>query len=477
MNFDDIRFYVSRFWRRLPLLLACVVLVGAAAIFAALRMPPVYQADAQLLLEGEKIPDELASSTVDTSANVHLELIRQRVLSRAALLDMSHRLAVFGDRRPNPDTIIKNLRDRITYSVSNNRERRKGPAVTTLTLSFRDSNAAISAAVVNELASMVMNEDVRMRTDSARETLAFFEREVFRLRSEIEQSNDALLSFQQQHPSVLHGGTQFRQERLKIVEEELFDLDSEESELLAERDRLTRVHDVAKRREAEARGLAPDFESRQIDALRQTLTNLPNGDPGAAEIESRIEGLVRIVERRDADESAPQVRTAYHDRMAMIDARLGEIEARRADLTSDFETTRLELAAVPELSLEFAALERDHDTLRAQLTDALRARAVAETGDTIEALSKGKRVTIVEQAVVPRETSGPDQLRRALLGIGAGIGLGLALIMWLEFRLDFLRRPVDLERRLGIQAIATLPVLNRPRIPIWRRIFRRRQPA
>jgi succinoglycan biosynthesis transport protein ExoP len=71
MNFD-LRFYWILFLRRLPYAILIVSACTLAAILIAFSLPPVYRAEARLLLERSQIPDELAASTVRETADENL---------------------------------------------------------------------------------------------------------------------------------------------------------------------------------------------------------------------------------------------------------------------------------------------------------------------------------------------------------------------------------------------------------------------
>ncbi|MDH5797534.1 MAG: Wzz/FepE/Etk N-terminal domain-containing protein, partial [Paracoccaceae bacterium] len=60
----DIRFYLAVFVRRLHYFLAVFVLGTAISLSVALLLPPVYEAEATLLVESAQIPQELAAPTV-----------------------------------------------------------------------------------------------------------------------------------------------------------------------------------------------------------------------------------------------------------------------------------------------------------------------------------------------------------------------------------------------------------------------------
>ncbi|CTQ49343.1 GumC family protein [Jannaschia donghaensis] len=452
---NEIRFYGSLFRRRLGWFLLTVMVLTGTGLAVAVSLPPVYAAKARLVVESEKIPDELAASTVQTQALEHLQIIQQRLLSRENLLDMANRLQVYGSDRPAPDQVVSDMRKRITLDITGGQPRPRDPVKATILLvGFEADTAVMSAAVANELVTRVMAEDVDMRTTVARQTLEFFDQEVSRLNQQLSQSGAVLLSFQQENQDLLPATRDLRQTRLAAIEAELSRIDRDTGDMRRERERLTRLHESVRRREGR-----PDigYEARQIAALRETLSNLPADDPGADEIARRIDALSR---RLDATGGTEVGRTAYHRHRDEIDARIAEEDARRIALIDELERLRTGLALAPVKSAELASLERDHNNLQSLYEQALDAKALAETGDAIESLSKGQRIGIVEQASIPRVPDRPNRKLVAAAGAAGGIFVGLLVVILLELRLGFLRRPVDLERRLGITPIATLPIID-----------------
>lgn len=62
------------------------------------------------------------------------------------------------------------------------------------------------------------------------------------------------------------------------------------------------------------------------------------------------------------------------------------------------------IARTPGNSVTFDAMKRDYDNLQAQYNRAVANQSRAETGDMIEALSKGQRISLVEPGPSPRAT-------------------------------------------------------------------------
>jgi hypothetical protein len=84
-------------------------------------------------------------------------------------------------------------------------------------------------------------------------------------------------------------------------------------------------------------------------------------------------------------------------------------------------------------------------------------------GERIEALAKGERLTLVEQATAPQVRLKPNRLLIGGGSVAAGVGAGLGLIVLMELLNRSIRRPVELTTRLGIQPYATIPYIETDR--------------
>ncbi len=95
----DLKFYFSLFLRRLHYFLIVLTLGTVVGLTLAWMLPPVYVAEARLVVESEQIPDELAASTVQIAATEQLQIIQQRILTRDTLIEMANRLQIYAPAR------------------------------------------------------------------------------------------------------------------------------------------------------------------------------------------------------------------------------------------------------------------------------------------------------------------------------------------------------------------------------------------
>ena len=134
------------------------------------------------------------------------------------------------------------------------------------------------------------------------------------------------------------------------------------------------------------------------------------------------------------------------------------------------QTLSQSIALTPANAIALEALERDHQNVQEQYNQAVDRLARASTGERIEALSRGQRITVVEQPTAPSSPTKPNRPLIAGGGTAFGIMVGLAMIAGLEMLNRTVRRPADLVKRLGVTPIATIPYLRTRRQKMIRRL-------
>ncbi|MCB1333349.1 MAG: lipopolysaccharide biosynthesis protein [Roseivivax sp.] len=472
----DFKFYFSLFLRRIHWFLLFFVIGSAVGLTLARILPTVYTAQAQLLVQSEEIPANLAQSTVQTEATEQLQIIQQRILTRNTLIDMANRLEIYGapgspERlKMSADDVVADLRGRIGFYVTGGAgPRGRGPAqAVQVWVSFEDESAQMSAAVANEVVTLILREDEAMRTTVARQTLEFFEQEVRRLDKELSERGSAILEFKEANQDALPDSLDFRRSQQAANQERLLTLEREEALLKDQRARMVRLHESL----ADAQGALPDAqltaEQRQLRTLKAQLATqlitLSAEHPTIKTLQGQVDALQKIVDAQIAASAGVNAQgqpySAYQIQLADLDGKLEYNLAQQEQVKARLEELRISIEATPGNAIALGVLQRDYDNTNAQYNQAVRNKAEAETGDIIEALRKGQRIEVVEQAVVPASPTRPNRLLIAGGGVGAGFAIGLAVIVLLEILNSGIRRPVDLTKGLGITPLATLPYMR-----------------
>ena len=465
----DFKFYFSLFLRRLHWFMFFLIIGSAIGLTLARVLPPVYVAQAQLLVESEQIPDDLAASTVRTEATEQLEIIQQRILTRDTLIDMANRLEVYRPRgsaaRPRLDSsqIVEDMRERIDITTTGGAQRRGPTEATLVSVSFEAPSAQTAATVANELVTLILREDVGMRTRLARQTFEFFEQEVDRLDQELAKQGAVILGFKEGNLESLPDSLEFRRTQQAANQERLLQLERSETGLLDRRDRLVRLQE-AFGDQGNPIDQASTNEQKQLQGLKDEmltqLSVLSPENPRIKLLKARIAALQGVVDKQLQASSVTQggpPMSAYEVQLAELDGQLKFIADQKKQVNDALENLRVSIEATPGNAITLGTLERDYENTRVQYDQAVANKARAQTGDIIEALSKGQRISVVEQAIVPSEPEKPNRALIAAGGVGGGMFLGLAFVALMELLNKGIRRPVELTNRLGITPFATLP--------------------
>lgn len=470
----DFRFYFSLFLRRLHWFLLVAVGISALGIFVARVLPTVYVSQAKLIVESEQIPGNLAASTVQTKAIEQLQIIQQRIFTRDTLVEMANRLQIYAPapgeaaKRMDADALVTDLRNRIKIVTTGGSSTSRGPAqAVVVTVSFDAPTAAMSAIVANDVVTLILKEDVGMRTGSARQTLQFFEQEVARLDKELSESGAAILKFKEANQDSLPESLDFRRTQLVNAQQQLLQLQRDRALVQEARDRLVRFHDTPGVVEdlALTQNMTPDEKQLKAlrDSLAQQLVVLSPTNPKIKLLENQIAVLEKQVAAQTASgglNASGQAMTAYETQLADADAQLISFDEQAAQLQGAIDDFSRTIAATAGVSIALETLQRDYDILRGQFDGAVGNKARAETGDTIETLSKGQRISVIEQAVAPVAPERPNRPLIAAGGIGAGVLLGLGVVALIELLHAGIRRPIELVNKLGITPFVTLPYLK-----------------
>lgn len=470
----DIRYYLSILMKRAPLFLLVAAAVSSVGLAVAVILPTVYTASGRLLVEDPQIPTRMAASTVQVGEREQLAIIQQRVLTRATLLDIAREYQVYEDiGTMNADEIVSRMRADTTFQSSGRRS-----DATVMDVVFSARTGAIAADVANEYITRILAENARQRQSRASDTLDFFEQEVDRLETELSLSNERMLRFQNENRDALPSTLEYRLSRQNRLQERLAEMARERTSLEERRARLFELQQSGITR------LRPTEEdltqtARQLASLRDQLVSAravyTEESPRVRMLKARIEALEEQVQAQPAlmadAEPAQDAPDPVSLEIEQVDGQLQEIGERSAEVEAEVAQLQATIDRTPANSITLQAMRRDYQHIERQYERALNRLSEASTGERIETLSKGQRITVIQQATAPSEPSDPNRPMIAGTGIALGVGAASALVVLLELLNRAIRRPVDLTNRLGITPIASVPYIATPGERLRRRVL------
>jgi len=458
----ELRYYLALLRRRLWLVGLVTGSFTLLAVLVALMLPPVYRAEAVLLVESERIPGDLAVPTVRTGAAEQLQIIEQRMLTRANMLETANRFRLYEGQRLDPTQIVEDMRNRIRLGVDLGHNR-----ATLVRLSFDAGEAGIAAEVTNQLTSFILEENVALRTAIASQTVDFFRQEVQRLDRELESRSARILDFKLTHRDALPDNLPELRSRQAELDAEITQRDDALRQIAAQRAASVETFESTGRIDVVVEDSFAPF-LRRLSTLRDEYERAVAATGQGSERSRSLAGRVAALERSlDAQLVAEGGRpgglpAVFAHHLERIDGRIAEIEEDRAVLQERLEEIGARIQETLGNAAALDSLERDHATTREQHARALASVAAAETGDLIETLARGQRIAVIEAAVAPRRPASPNRRLIVALGAGAGLALSLGILLLLEMMNQTVRRPADLSSRLGIAPLATIPYMQTP---------------
>jgi polysaccharide biosynthesis transport protein len=463
----DLKFYLSIFWRRFPYFLIVTTLIGAIGVSIASVLPARYWATALLLVEDPQIPPSMAASTVRTSAAQEVAIIQRRLTTRATLIDAANRLGVYRDRPDlTPDEVAADMRNRLVIHAGGmGRNSRGAPTVSVM---FQDRDPRLAAQVVNEFVGMIERENAEMRRGVAGETLRFFSDEVNRLSREISIQRARILEFRLQNRDSLPESMDFRRNRMAMLQDRLGQFDRDVAALEERRDFMVELFETTGRLSQD-----PTEAERELQQARGELQNATRlyspQNPRVRMIQARVDELENFV-NQETTGSADDVAARFEEMLAEMEAQKAAIETRRNEAEAEIARLQETLDNTATIGIRLSEMERELQAVQSQHNSAVDRLAQAQMGERIELLSKGQRITVLEQASVPNTPATPNRPQIAAAGVGAGMAAGLGLIALLELLNRSIRRPIEITRKMGITPIAALPYVRTRRQMLFRRI-------
>jgi succinoglycan biosynthesis transport protein ExoP len=454
----DARFYLALLIRRLPYVLLLIALTTLAGIVLAYKLPPVYRAESRLLVESPQIPDELAASTVRSSATEILLSIQQRILTTQNLLDLADRFAIFEETPTLPtDAMVAAMRARIVMDMPP-LEQNTG----IVTVSFEAGSPETSAAVTNELVDQIIQQSVELRTGASGGTLDFFQQEVQRLTEEMAQQNAKILEFEQANRNALPESIEYRRTRQSAQQERLLQV---ERELAGLRDRRERLSDLYERTGRVSPGIGElTPEQTRLEELRQQLASAlvlyAPENPRVKALQVQVAALEEAVRQQLGGGSGDGAVTAFDLQMTDIDGQINFLNEQKIALEKELQDLSDSIDATPANAIVLGELRSDFENLRVQYDQAVQSLANARMGDRIEVTSRGQKISVIDPALPPSSPSAPNRKLLIAAGFMAGVLLNALVFFLLDVLNRKVRRPAELVGALGITPFGTIPYIE-----------------
>jgi uncharacterized protein involved in exopolysaccharide biosynthesis len=474
----DLYFYWKLFLRRLPIMALLVTVCAALGAFTAIRLPTTYSTTARLLVEDPQIPDSMVTSTVRTSAEEQLDIIQQQISTRANLIDIANQYNVFENiRQISPDVVYERMQAATTIGLSTGRNQ-----AIVMTIGFDGRSGKVVSDVVNEYITLVMQANVDFRMSRAESTLEFFEQEVDRLSVQLDEQSVRITSFKGENAQALPENQAYRLSRLTLLQERLVSLERDLANTITQREDFERIFEATGTITQDNGPQSRTIEEQQLlgaqTDLELALATYSEENPRVIRLQSVVDRLQAVVTNQtgvsqegDSDtDPLTAAQAMFHTTMIEIESQTTALQADIARTSEEIDELLVAISTSSGNEIQLSALQRDYDNIEKRYNDAAANFNEARMSERIETTAQGRRITVIENAIIPESPSGPNRPRVAALGAGFGVALAAGFFMLLETLNRSIRRPAELTSRFNVVPIMTIPYLENRGRRIMRRL-------
>ena len=425
-----------------------------AAVVAILIIPKRYVATASVVVNGRSDPLLLTSSQGQgngISMASQAEIVkRPRVANRVVRdlhMDTDPKWKAAWQEAERPGEFDAWLAGVVTSGVSTV----NGSDSNVIDILYTSTDPAYAAKLANAFAAAYLATTLELRTDPARQYVAFFDERLVELRDRVAKSQAKLSAFERQSGLVNIGG------RMDVENARLAEFSSQLASAKAQladaasRQRGTRGNTSVSpeiMQNPVIQSLKGQLSSQQIKVKEMSLRLGPNhplyrqaiGELG--EIRARLNAEIGAV-----SSSVGAAQTVSSDRLAAIQASFDEQRQRVLSLQG----------------------ERDQaDVLQKEVENAQRAYDLVmqrQTQTTLESQAQQTDVSLLDRASVPSRPASPNVKLTVLLALLAGALIGMILALAREFFNPVIRSSEDLLSYTGLPVLAIVPSARLARIP------------
>ena len=479
---DYIKILKRRKW---SLILPTLIIFVTAAV-VALILPSIYMSTSTILIEEQDIPEDFVMTTVTSYVEQRLQSINQRIMSYTRLSEIIQRFNLYPeliDKRTAEEIVEKMKEDTLLEPVSteviDRRTGRPTAATIAFTLSYQGKNPSTVQQVANVLTSLFLSENLQVRETQAKETEAFLESEMEKIKVKLAELEDRVANFKNEHINELP----------ELLQLNLQSLDRIERDVGLAKEQMRNLNEKKVYYQTQLAGIEPYLDTeedmvsqRRLEELKVELVHLtktfsdeyPDVRKTRAEIKHLEEQLADAEAAREAEKKLPD-NPAYINLKAQLtnaQADINLLQHQIKELELSATEYRRRIAATPDVEEAYNALIAERNNTQAKFDDLMRKHMEAGVAQGLEKEQKGERFTLIEPARLPEKPLKPNRLAIMLIGLVLGIGAGIGFAALIEFSDDTVHNPDQLELVTKFPVLAGIPPII-TRADIVRRRWKR----
>ena len=499
-----------------------IIIPLIAAVFISFGvykfLPKIYRATTLILVQPQRVPETYVRPTITASIGERLNTISQEILSRTRLEKIIQEFNLYPELRKKApmEEVVENMRKAIEVNVQQRPSGRERETQNTFTISFEGEEPTIVMKVTNKLASLFIEENLKVREMQAESTSAFLTKELSNIEEQLIKKEEEIRKFRQKHmgqlPQQLDANLRILErlqqqlkttnDSIKAAEDRIIILQSQieqlkrpepspvlteqgsevsQGQLMATRERIPEDPVVTQwnqlKRDLESARARYTENHPDVISLKRKIAQI---EPKAKEALKKQEEMIAEQEReataraqsltssrtparppvRQVDPLVERLLMQYTEQynVALLEAKRLREEER--NLKEQIRLYQLRVEETPKREQELLLLTRDYDLLKANYQSMLDKKIQAQMAESLERKQQGEQFKVLDPARLPEKPVKPDRNRILLIGAFIGLISGLGLAWFRETMDQSFHTEADLESYLNLPVLAVIPNLK-----------------
>jgi polysaccharide biosynthesis transport protein len=478
-----------RFWWVTVPLFVCWAIVWGISWW----LPPLYQSEALILVEQQKVPENYVVANVTVSLQDRLQSMTQQILSRTRLqatIDRFHLYAehagFFGvSRWQDP---VEEMRKDISIELVSSPGRQE---LTAFKIKYSAGSPELAQQVNNELTSLFIDENLKAQEQLSESTTAFLDSQLADARAKLQEQEAKVRAFKASHfgdlPSQMQSNVQILAGLQTQLDATQRDLDGARQQKLYLQTLQGQYESLrVDQSDGDSAGTSPEALDKELADLRLQLANAlsryTEDYPGVVRLKDKIATAEKLQKQMEDQIAANQKASkdthagadvppgAMPPTMMQIQSQLQanqleiqNYEQREKSIESQIADYRTRLNLTPQTEQELADVSRGYEESMSNYNSLLQKQMQSQLATSLEQRQQGEQFRILDPPSLPVRPMSPKHLMISIVGLIFGAVLGLGLAALVELADVRVWQAKDLEGAIPSRVLVAVPHLNTPR--------------
>ncbi|MEN6464077.1 MAG: XrtA system polysaccharide chain length determinant [Syntrophaceae bacterium] len=448
-----------------------VVLLGISVycIFA----PREYKATTLVLVTPQRVPEAFVPTTVTARIEERLQTIAQEVMSRTRLEQIINEMRLYQKERKNmsAEEVVELMQKNIKLELPTKKEERGY-----FTINYMGEDPQVVTSVANRLASLFIEENLKVREQQAMGTTEFLSTELTAVKATLDAQESQIAQYKKRFMGEL---PEQRDTNLKIFEQLQTQAQRIGESLRAAQDRKLFLQKQLSDMESGAGasylpgkdGRTPEGKSgdgtgsyeTQKEALTRQLQDLRTKYTEThPDVISTKKKLADLEKNKDTYNIARDPRyREVKGQLAATELEIKRLHGESDQIARQIGNYRSRIEKVPMREQDMASLMREYQNTKETYERLLKKSQDAQQAENLERRQKGEQFKVIDPARVPEKPFSPNIPKLYLIGLALGIAAGFATAFLVEQSDRTFHEAGDLEKAFGLKVLANIPRIEK----------------